>query len=39
MLCAIWHRIIVEERFMREQFGAAYDVYARRVRALIPCLI
>ena len=38
-LIAIVHRIIVEEAFMREQFGAAYDEYARRVRALVPRLI
>lgn len=38
-LIAIAHRIRVEERFMREQFGPAYDTYARRVRALVPGLI
>jgi protein-S-isoprenylcysteine O-methyltransferase Ste14 len=38
-LIAIVHRIRVEERFMREQFGAAYDAYAQRVRALVPGLI
>lgn len=35
-LIAIVHRIKVEEGFMREQFGAAYDAYAQRVRALVP---
>ncbi len=29
-------KIAVEERFMAEQFGAAYDDYRRRVKALIP---
>jgi protein-S-isoprenylcysteine O-methyltransferase Ste14 len=38
-LIAIGHRIVVEERFMREQFGAAYDTYAQRVRAFVPGLI
>jgi protein-S-isoprenylcysteine O-methyltransferase Ste14 len=38
-LIAIAHRIVVEERFMREQFGAAYDTYAQRVRAFVPGLI
>lgn len=38
-LIAIAHRIRVEERFMREQFGSAYDAYAQRVRALVPGLI
>lgn len=35
-LVAIVHRIFVEESFMRQQFGAAYDHYALRVRALVP---
>jgi protein-S-isoprenylcysteine O-methyltransferase Ste14 len=39
VLIAIAHRIIVEERFMREQFGAIYDAYAERVRAFVPGLI
>lgn len=38
-LIAIVHRVRVEEGFMRQQFGAAYDAYARRVRALIPGLV
>lgn len=38
-LIAIVQRIFVEERFMRQQFGAAYDAYARGVRALVPGLI
>lgn len=39
LLIAIAHRIVVEERFMREQFGTSYDAYAKRVRALVPGLI
>lgn len=39
VLIAIVHRIIVEERFMREQFGAKYDEYARRVKALVPGVV
>lgn len=38
-LTAIVQRIIVEERFMRQQFGVAYDTYAQRVRALVPGLV
>lgn len=38
-LIAFAQRIIVEERFMRQQFGVAYDAYAQRVRALVPGLI
>jgi protein-S-isoprenylcysteine O-methyltransferase Ste14 len=38
-LIAIAQRIVVEERFMRQQFGVAYDRYAERVRALVPGVI
>ena len=38
-LIAFVHRMIVEEGFMREEFGAAYDAYAERVRAFVPGLI
>ena len=34
-----WYKLRTEERMMRETFGAAYDDYARRVRALVPFLI
>lgn len=36
---AIWRRVVIEERGMRGQFGAAYEAYARRVAALIPFLL
>src|SRR6185312_489074 len=36
---AIVHRMRVEEGFMREQFGGAYDDYARRVPAFVPRVI
>ncbi|MFO1186586.1 MAG: isoprenylcysteine carboxylmethyltransferase family protein [Alphaproteobacteria bacterium] len=29
-------RILIEERVLREHFGAAYDDYAARVKRLIP---
>lgn len=32
----LWLKLRIEERFLREQFGAAYDAYARRSKALIP---
>jgi len=38
-LIAVAQRIVIEERFMREQFGNVYDTYAQRVRALVPGLI
>ncbi len=36
---ALWRKLKLEERWMREQFGAAYDDYARRVAALVPFLL
>ena len=36
---ALWRKLRLEERWMREQFGDAYDAYARRVAALVPYLI
>lgn len=39
LLIAIAQRIVVEERFMRQQFGVDYDAYAQRVRALVPGLV
>lgn len=38
-LIAIVQRIVIEERLMREQFGAVYDAYAQRVRALVPGIV
>jgi protein-S-isoprenylcysteine O-methyltransferase Ste14 len=31
-----WHKSLLEERFMREEFGAEYERYCRDVKALIP---
>ena len=39
VLFAFAQRIVIEERFMRQQFGSAYDAYAQRVRGLIPGVI
>ena len=36
---AFWRKLRIEERWMREQFGAAYDEYAQRVPALVPFLL
>jgi protein-S-isoprenylcysteine O-methyltransferase Ste14 len=33
---ALWRKLHVEERWMRERFGPQYAAYARRVPALIP---
>jgi protein-S-isoprenylcysteine O-methyltransferase Ste14 len=36
---SFWRKLTFEERFMREQFGAAYDDYSKRVAALVPFLL
>jgi protein-S-isoprenylcysteine O-methyltransferase Ste14 len=36
---ALWRKLRIEERRMRQQFGDAYGTYQRRVSALIPFLL
>jgi protein-S-isoprenylcysteine O-methyltransferase Ste14 len=36
---SFWRKLRMEERWMREQFGTAYDQYALRVAVLIPYLL
>jgi protein-S-isoprenylcysteine O-methyltransferase Ste14 len=36
---AFWRKLRIEERWMREQFGDAYNEYARRVAALVPYVL
>ena len=38
LLCFV-QRMYTEESWMRQQFGAAYDAYAQRVRAFIPGVV
>ena len=39
VLVSFWMKLKLEERWMRETFGAQYDDYAHRVRALVPFLL
>jgi protein-S-isoprenylcysteine O-methyltransferase Ste14 len=39
LAASFWYKLGIEERVMRETFGAAYDAYARRVKALVPFVI
>ena len=39
VLWALWRKLRLEERWMREQFGEAYQEYCRRVSALIPFVL
>jgi protein-S-isoprenylcysteine O-methyltransferase Ste14 len=36
---ALWRKLKLEERWMREQFGDAYETYSRRVAALVPFVL
>ncbi len=36
---SLWYKLSLEERVMRQTFGAAYDDYSHRVKALIPFVI
>jgi len=35
---ALWRKLRLEERWMREQFGARYEQYSARVKRLVPFL-
>ncbi len=36
---SLWYKLSLEEKVMRQTFGAAYDDYSRRVKTLIPFLL
>ena len=36
MLSVMLHKMIIEERFMTEQFGSAYTDYKNRTKAFVP---
>jgi len=36
---ALWRKLKLEERYMREQFGQAYVDYSKRVAAIVPFLL
>ncbi|MGH9520834.1 MAG: methyltransferase family protein [Terriglobales bacterium] len=39
VLASFWIKLTLEEQWMREVFGAKYDEYARRVKALVPFVV
>ncbi len=36
---SLWRKLAIEERWMQEHFGAAYQAYSQRVAALVPFLL
>jgi len=39
VLASVWRKLLLEERWMREQFGDSYEAYSRRVRAIVPFVL
>jgi len=39
VLAALWRKLRLEEKWMREQFGENYQQYSRRVAALVPFVL
>ena len=39
VLGALWRKLRIEERWMREQFAGTYQAYSERVAALVPFLL
>jgi protein-S-isoprenylcysteine O-methyltransferase Ste14 len=39
VLGALWHKLNMEERWIREEFGEPYEAYCRRVAAFVPYII
>ena len=36
---ALWRKLRLEEKWMREQFGESYEAYSQKVAALVPYII
>lgn len=36
---ALWAKLRMEEKWIREQFGVSYETYSRRVAALVPFIL
>jgi len=36
---ALWSKLTLEEKWMREHFGSSYEEYSRRVAALVPHIL
>jgi protein-S-isoprenylcysteine O-methyltransferase Ste14 len=39
VLWAFWRKLRIEESWMREQFGSAYQAYGRHIAALVPYVL
>ena len=39
IFAGFWRKLKIEERWMRQQFGSAYEAYSQRVSALIPFIL
>ncbi len=39
VFAVLWHKLSLEEKWMRAQFGESYEAYSRHVAALVPHVI
>ena len=39
IFAGFWRKLRIEERWMRQRFGSAYETYSQRVSALIPFIL
>ena len=39
VFAALWHKLRLEEKWMRARFGLSYEAYSRRVSALLPYIL
>jgi protein-S-isoprenylcysteine O-methyltransferase Ste14 len=39
VFATLWHKLRLEEKWMRAQFGEPYEAYSRQVAALVPYII
>ena len=39
VVIALWFKLRLEETWMREHFGVAYEGYSQRVKALVPYIL
>ncbi len=39
VFAVLWHKLRLEEKWMRSQFGEPYEAYSRQVSALVPYII
>lgn len=39
VFAALWHKLKLEEKWMRSEFGESYETYSQKVAALVPYIV